>query len=121
MSLRAKFGWTIAALSVVLNGAGAWYALFLRREWMHGGVHVALLALTLYLIVVLRPGARRSLEPSATSDEERLQPAEPGDPRMEQLQQSVDAIAIEVERIGEAQRFSAKLAAKQGEGVGERR
>jgi hypothetical protein len=28
---------------------------------------------------------------------------------MEQLQQSVDAIAIEVERIGEAQRFTAKL------------
>jgi hypothetical protein len=29
--------------------------------------------------------------------------------RLEQLQQSVDAIAIEVERIAEAQRFSAKL------------
>ena len=29
--------------------------------------------------------------------------------RMEQLQESVDAIAIEVERIGEAQRFTAKL------------
>jgi hypothetical protein len=31
------------------------------------------------------------------------------DHRLEQLQQSVDAIAIEVERIAEAQRFSAKL------------
>ena len=29
--------------------------------------------------------------------------------RLERLQQSVDAIAIEVERIAEAQRFSAKL------------
>jgi hypothetical protein len=29
--------------------------------------------------------------------------------RLEHLQQSVDAIAIEVERIAEAQRFSAKL------------
>ena len=33
------------------------------------------------------------------------------DSRLEQLQQSVDAIAIEVERIAEAQRFSAKLLA----------
>ena len=31
------------------------------------------------------------------------------DERFERLQQSVDAIAIEVERIAEAQRFSAKL------------
>lgn len=31
------------------------------------------------------------------------------DDRLEHLQQSVDAIAIEVERIAEAQRFSAKL------------
>jgi len=29
--------------------------------------------------------------------------------RFDQLQQSVDAIAVEVERIAEAQRFSAKL------------
>ena len=33
------------------------------------------------------------------------------DARLEQLQQSVDSIAIEVERIAEAQRFSAKLLA----------
>lgn len=35
------------------------------------------------------------------------------DERLEQLQQSVDAIALEVERIAEAQRFSAKLLAQQ--------
>jgi hypothetical protein len=35
------------------------------------------------------------------------------DPRLEQLQQSVDAIAIEVERIAEAQRFTAKLLAER--------
>ena len=34
------------------------------------------------------------------------------DHRLEQLQQSVDAIAIEVERIAEAQRFTAKLLAE---------
>jgi hypothetical protein len=35
--------------------------------------------------------------------------------RFDQLQQSVDAIAVEVERIAEAQRFSAKLLAQKGE------
>jgi hypothetical protein len=34
---------------------------------------------------------------------------------MEQLQQSVDSIAIEVERITEAQRFTAKLMAERAE------
>jgi len=35
--------------------------------------------------------------------------------RFDQLQQSVDAIAVEVERIAEAQRFSAKLLAERNE------
>ena len=35
------------------------------------------------------------------------------DQRFDQLQQSVDAIAVEVERIAEAQRFSAKLLDEQ--------
>lgn len=37
------------------------------------------------------------------------------DERLEQLQQSVDAIAVEVERIAEAQRFTAKLMARRAE------
>jgi hypothetical protein len=37
------------------------------------------------------------------------------DQRLDQLQQSVDAIAVEVERIAEAQRFSAKLLAERAE------
>jgi hypothetical protein len=35
------------------------------------------------------------------------------DQRLDQLQQSIDAIAVEVERIAEAQRFSAKLLAER--------
>ena len=35
--------------------------------------------------------------------------------QLEQLQMSVDAIAVEVERIAEAQRFSAKLLAERAE------
>ena len=118
MSLRAKIGWTVAVLSVVVNGAGAVYALA-KGEGMHGGVHAALFALTAYLMLIFRPSARRT--PDDVSWAGDVPPVSAGDVRMEQLQQSVDAIAIEVERLGEAQRFNAKLAAKQGEGTGERR
>ena len=37
------------------------------------------------------------------------------DSRLEQLQQSIDSIAIEVERITEAQRFTAKLMSERAE------
>ena len=37
------------------------------------------------------------------------------DEQLERLQQSIDAIAIEVERIAEAQRFSAKLLSETAE------
>ena len=37
------------------------------------------------------------------------------DERLEQIQQSIDAVAIEVERIAEAQRFTAKLLAERAE------
>jgi hypothetical protein len=52
---------------------------------------------------------------AATKKREQL-PVPYNDVRLEQLQQSVDAIAIEVERNSEAQRFSAKLlAAREAE------
>lgn len=35
------------------------------------------------------------------------------DAKLEQLQQSIDSIAVEVERIAEAQRFSARLLAER--------
>jgi hypothetical protein len=120
MTLRAKFWWTLAAVSVIINGAGAVYAL-LNREWMHGGAHVAAFAITVYLVQIFRPRADRTIDDSAWVDDEGVEPGSAGDARMEQLQQSVDAIAVEVERIGEAQRWSAKMAAKQGEESGERR
>ena len=120
MSGRAKFWWTLAAVSVIVNGGGAVFALF-NREWMHGGIHVAALAITVYLVQIFRPRARRSGDDSAWVDDEGVEPVQSGDARMQQLQQSVDAIAVEVERIGEAQRRSAKMAAKPGEESGERR
>jgi hypothetical protein len=47
----------------------------------------------------------------------RLPPPAQHDERLEHLQQSVDAIAIEVERIAEGQRFTTKLLAERAEGA----
>jgi hypothetical protein len=113
MSRRGKIWLAVAAVFSIVNAGGAAYAL-LNGEWMHGGIHVALLALTLY--VVARSVPRRT----PTLAEEPFEPARVGDERLEMLQQSVDAIAVEVERIGEAQRYSAKLQTEQNQGAGER-
>ena len=47
--------------------------------------------------------------------QQELTGAQQGDRQLEYLQQSVDAIALEVERIAEAQRFSTKLLAERVE------
>jgi hypothetical protein len=46
---------------------------------------------------------------------QRAQVPGANDERLEQIQQSIDAVAIEVERIAEAQRFTAKLMADRAE------
>ncbi len=67
-----------------------------------------LLAGSLSAIVVgLVRGVQSKPKHLKVSDAQNLQ--------LEQLQQSVDAIAVEVERIAEAQRFSAKLLAERAE------
>ena len=96
--------WRVAAvLFVLINVAGAGYAVVMR-EPVHAAVHVALL-LGAYLGWRLGPWGRRK-DPA---------PAQLADARLDYLQQSVDAVALEVERLGEAQRFSDKLRADRGE------
>ena len=67
------------------------------------GLVGSLSAITVALVRGLQPKRRSSLPEQ--SDAQFAQLA--------QLQQSVDAIALEVERIAEAQRFSAKLLAER--------
>ena len=55
---------------------------------------------------------------SVTKTKSAPQMPQVAEARLEQLQQSIDAIAIEVERIAEAQRFSAKLLAERSETSG---
>jgi hypothetical protein len=106
MTRRSKLWRAAAALFVVINAAGAGYAIAIG-ERPHAAVHVGLLLVgaAAYLVWRLASRATRQDQP----------PAQLRDERLEYLQQSVDAIALEVERIGEAQRFSDKLRVERGE------
>ena len=68
------------------------------------GTAASLAAITVVMVRALQP-KKRALPPDQI------------DERLNQLQQAVDTIAIEVERITEAQRFSAKLLAERAEGA----
>jgi cytochrome b len=101
---RSIFWRVAAAIFAIVNFGGAVFAAA-TGEWMHGAVHVGLL-LVGYFVWQLSWGRRQDL-PVA---QETL--AAPTAESLEYLQQSVDAVALEVERIGEAQRFSEKLRAE---------
>jgi len=97
--------WKAAAIVfTVVNLVGLGMAMA-AREQMHSGIHVALSLLGAYAIWRLSDRSSRG-DPAS----EAL-----ADQRLEALQQSVDAVALEVERIGEAQRFHTKLQAEQKE------
>lgn len=91
-----------AAIFSAVNLLGAGYAVALR-EGPHAALHAALLLPGLVAMWALRGGARRT--PHAATP--------PVDERIEYLQQSVDAVALEVERLGEKQRFDEKLREKR--------
>lgn len=96
----------LATLFTVVNLVGLGMAMA-AREQMHSGIHVALSLVGAYAMWWLAARDRRA----------EAQHEMPDGGRLEQLQQSVDAIALEVERIGEAQRFHTKLQAEQKEPV----
>lgn len=97
--------WQIAGVIFgVINAAGAVFA-FARGETSHAVTHVALLLGTFAFWQVISPS------PQAFKETVPHQL----DSQVERLQQSVDAIAVEVERIGEGQRFINKLQQEQSE------
>lgn len=91
----------VAFLAINLGG-GIWAAT--TGEWSHAAVHIGLL-IGAY---VAWPFAARAIEPDPSE-------SAAGDQRVEYLQQSVDAIALEVERLGEAQRYAERLKAERSE------
>src|SRR5688572_12412038 len=100
MTRKMKIWLTVASLFTMVNVGGGVFAARLA-EGMHAGVHVLLAVVG--VVWMSRIMARSKALPDAVAS------ALPQDGPLEQLQQSVDAIALEVERIGEAQRYTAKL------------
>lgn len=103
MTGRTRLWQVVAAVFVLINVAGAGWAI-VNREPAHIAAHVGLL-IGGFLAWRLVPWTRmRELPRTQQADE-----------RIEYLQRSVDAMALEVERIGEAQRYSDKLRAARTE------
>ena len=105
MTRRKKIWLVVAALFTVVNLVSIWFAAA-ASEAMHTALHVALTLVGAYVTWRLAPRS----QPASGVDLPLVDEA-----RLEQLQQSVDAVALEVERIGEAQRFSDKLRAERVE------
>jgi N-methylhydantoinase A/oxoprolinase/acetone carboxylase beta subunit len=99
--IRRSILWpTVVGFFIVINLAGAVFAIAMG-EPMHAIAHAALLLLG-YVGWLVAPWRR---------PREAEVPRQLSDERIEYLQQSVDAVALEVERLGESQRFNEKLRA----------
>ena len=96
----------VAGVYFFVNAAGAAWAAA-EGEEMHMMLHVFLLLLGLAGYVgwrLARRGAPQQIPDSRLAEE-----------RIAYLQQSVDAMALELERVGEAQRFNDTLRVQRGE------
>ncbi len=99
MTRRFKVWMTVGAAFASLNFLGGLVAAA-DGEPLHSGTHGGLTLVTLLLMWWFVDAARRRREATTT----QALPAGIGD-RLEHLEHSVDAMAIEIERIGEGQRF----------------
>jgi hypothetical protein len=107
MTRRAKIWRLVAGLWAVLNVGGLAIAGVMGEE-SHAYVHLFLL-----LLGAAAWGGYWLARREAPQD--HLPRAELAEARIEYLQQSVDAMAVELERVGEAQRFTDKLRVERGE------
>jgi hypothetical protein len=103
---RAKLWLAAASLFTLINLGGAGMAA-VAGEVLHTAAHVGLLFLGAYFVWRLAPRVRRQ---QMLAEEEAY-------PRLERLQQSLDAIGLELGRIGEAQRFTTKIVAERVDAV----
>lgn len=102
MTRRAKL-WLAAA--IVFTAVNFFGGIFAVAQWevMHALTHAVLTVVGAVAIWSILSRARGA----------RPLPAGLPSQQIDQLQHSLDAIAVEVERVGEAQRYLAKLAAKR--------
>ncbi len=121
MTRRAKLWRAGAVLFGIVNLGGMGFALAMG-EMMHAMSHVFLLFLGLGAYLVWKTVTTWATTPSGDQMSRASLPSSGrdstpklGDQRIDYLQRSIDALALEVERIGEAQRFKDKLPAERGE------
>lgn len=98
MTRRSKVWLVVAVLFIFVNFVGGVIAA-VGGELLHAGVHAGLLLLGAYYA---RRSWRRGWSVIPALSRELTD-------RLTHLEQSVDAVAIEVERIGEGQRFITRL------------
>ena len=108
MTRKGKiWGWA-AGLYAFINVAGVFYAWAMDEE-MHAMLHLFLILLGVAGYIgwrLARRGVPLEIPQAQLAAEQQ---------RLEYLQQSVDAMALELERVGEAQRFADKLRVERGE------
>ena len=92
----------VAWLLSLANLGAVWFAALPGEPW-HASIHAA-------LAVLLAVGAQRLMARRASLGAE----AAIGESREDRLEQAIDAIALELERVGEGQRFVAKVLAERG-------
>jgi len=112
MTLRSRILIVVAVLFLVINLVGTGYAAA-GGEALHAGLHAALVIPGAYLAWRL---TRRRNSSSSGYDEDSTIAARTGqlDDRLTHIERSVDAVAIEVERIGEGQRFMTRVFTERG-------
>ena len=112
MTRRSKIWLTLAALFSAANFAGGLFAA-VQGELLHAGVHAALMLIGLYPVWRLTSGSReRRIQ---LGDEELSSaPSRELADRLTRLEQAIDAVAIEVERVGEWQRFLTRSSDENG-------
>jgi hypothetical protein len=94
-----------AAVFIIFNVGGAALA-FANAEFLHAMGHITALVVGYGAYLILR---RILGSPKPQVQKKELPAANPAVDHIDHIQQSVDAIALNVERIGEAQRFNAKI------------
>ena len=105
MSRRSDLWLAGVAIFAIINLGGDGYAVAMGEQ-LHAASHLALLLLGIGGYLVWR---------RARAQRQDLPRTQPSDEKLEYLQQSVDAMALELERLGEKQRFSDKLQAERGQ------
>lgn len=100
--ITRRFGIRLGAgvLFSLINLGGAVMAL-VQGQLIHTGVHVGLLLLGVYYV-------RRVLIPGRAVTPDLALPGEVSD-RLTRVEQSVEAVALAIERVGEGQRFMTHL------------